>query len=133
MRPRELLVGGAIAMLLAAFGMVSLGFATAAAWLHLDGLAGPLVACLAMAGAYALAALVMALVLHRWRRSARRPAALPAGNAQVEAILRGLGASGGGQDATAFATAVGGREMAPLERLAVALVSGFLAGRNLGR
>ncbi|MFC7474887.1 hypothetical protein ACFQS7_11015 [Dankookia sp. GCM10030260] len=82
-----------------------------------------------MAGAYAFAALAAAFALHRRRRS-RRPAASPAGNAQVEAILASLGA---GQDTTAFATAFGGREMPPLERLAVALVSGFLAGRNLGR
>jgi hypothetical protein len=135
--PGQILISLAIAGLAAAFAAVSLGFATLAAWLHLDAVAGRIAACLAISGCYALAAIITTVVLLRWRaRSSRRDARDPgqASTAQLEAVLQALAAAGGGDDATAFAAALGtGRTMSPMERLVVALVSGFFAGRKLGR
>jgi hypothetical protein len=134
-RPRDALVGIAIAAIVAVFATVSVGFATVAAYLHFESTSGPVVASLVISAAYAAAATagICGLLLRR-RRPLRRDVPDQAPTAQLEAVLQSIAAANGAQDAASLASALSmGRDMSSMERLAVALVSGFFAGRKLDR
>jgi len=71
--------------------------------------------------------------LLRRRRPPRRDAPDQAPAAQFEALLQSIAAAHGAQDVASASALSMGRDMSSMERLALALVSGFFAGRKLDR
>ncbi|WP_270934602.1 hypothetical protein [Falsiroseomonas oryzae] len=137
--PRDFLIGviGAEAVMLLA--TLSLGFGTFAAYTHLSASEGPVFAAGVISAAYGMVAIMVGGALARWHaRSSRHRPAVPAPNENpnenLEALLQSLAATGTPQDQMALIAALRvGRELSPIELLALSLISGFFAGRQTGK
>ncbi|MBP0464191.1 hypothetical protein J5Y09_09730 [Roseomonas sp. PWR1] len=134
-QPRDFLmsmIGAEAVTLLAA---VSLGFGTFAAYAHLSAVEGPVFAAVVISTAYGVVAVVAGVALARWYAgsSKARPAEAPSAE-NLEALLRSLAAAGTPQDQMALIAALKvGRDLSPMELLAISLISGFFAGRTAGK
>jgi hypothetical protein len=128
-----------VAMSIALFAAISLGFGTFAAYGCLRGLLGGSVAALIICSAYGLVAVTIWAVWTARGRQARRGAApaAPAASApvgSVTSLLQSLAEGGALQDREVMAAAARlGRELSPLELLLMALIAGFIVGRKLDR
>jgi hypothetical protein len=134
-RPRDFLFGALGAEVVVLFALVSLGFGTVAAYTHLSVSEGPVFAAAVISAAYGMVAVLGAVALARWHAgsSRHRPAA-PAPPENLEALLQSLAAAGTPQDQMALIAALRmGRELSPMELLAMSLISGFFAGRTAGK
>lgn len=132
---RECLFGAATVGLAVLFAIVSLGFGTFAAYLHLRALHGGVVAALIVGAAFGIIA-VSIWVFGAVRRHGRRrhPVALaPTPSAKRETPVAPA-AAGSSQEQIVLATAMRlGRELSPMQLLALALIGGFIAGRKLDK
>jgi len=133
--PRDFLIGTIGAEVVTLFTIICLGFGTFAAYMHLSASGGPVFAATVISVAYGLVAVISGVVLARWYDRPSRPsAAAPAPPENLEALLQSLTAAGARQDQKALIAALrAGRELSPMELLAISLVSGFFAGRGTGR
>lgn len=134
-RPRDFLVtvvGTEFVLLLA---VVSLGFGTFAAYTHLVASEGTVYAALVISGSYGVVATLAAVTLWLWyARSARRRPTTPPVPEDLEALLQVLAEGGIPQDPKALIAALReARDLSSMERLALSLIGGFLAGRNVGK
>jgi hypothetical protein len=127
---RGAVVGAAVALLAA----VSLGFATFAAYACLRASEGPALAALIVGAAYGLLALaIWAIGTARRRPRPQRPTATPPPE-DIDALPRSSAAAGTEQDLLALIAALRlGRELSPMELVALALVGGLIAGKKLGK
>lgn len=137
-RLRVFLLGVVAAAVVALFAAVSLGFGTFAAYVYLRASEGRVVAALIVCAAYGLLAItIWAIVATRWRAGRlRRVAATsaPASPENVDSLLQSLAAANTPHDQLALVAAVRlGRELSPMQLLALALIGGFIAGRKLGK
>lgn len=131
-QPRDFVIGVVGVEVVTLFAAVSLGFGTFAAYTHLSASQGPVFAASVICAAYGALALIGGAALARWhtRSSRRRPPAL-APLAGLETLLQPLGTAGTTQDPMLLIAALrGGRELSPMEILAISLISGFFAGRK---
>jgi hypothetical protein len=127
----------AVALLLA----TSLGFGTFAAYSYLRGLEGDVAAALIVGAAYGLAALTIWVFWAVHRRHVRRarcaakvPALPPAPAGTVTSVLESLAAAGTPQDREVMAAAMRlGRELSPMQLLALVAIGGFIVGRKLDK
>ncbi|MCZ8147590.1 MAG: hypothetical protein O9325_07055 [Roseomonas sp.] len=133
--PRNLLIGAIGAEVVMLFAAVSLGFGTFAAYTHLSASEGPVFAAVVISAAYGVVAIISGVALARWHgRSSRSRSAASAPPENLEALLQSLAAAGAPQDQTALIAALrAGRDLAPMELLAISLISGFFAGRRAGK
>jgi hypothetical protein len=133
--PRDFLIGMIGAEAVTLLGAVSLGFGTFAAYAHLSAGQGPVFAAVMIAAAYGVVAIMGGVALARWHaRSSRAIPAEPPPPETLEAVLRSLAAAGTPQDQMALIAALKvGRDLSPMELLAISLISGFFAGRTTGR
>jgi hypothetical protein len=85
--------------------------------------------------AYAVVAVICGVALMRWHERLSRPAsATQAPPENLEALLQSLSAAGAPQDQKALIAALRvGRDLSPMELLAVSLISGFFAGRGASK
>ncbi len=134
-RPREFLVTVVGAELVVLLAVISLGFGTFAAYTHLAASEGAAFAALVISASYGVAATLGGVTLWLWHsRSARRRPATPDLPESLEPLLRSLGAGTNLQDPLALLGALReGRDLSPMELLAISLIGGFLAGRNTGK
>ncbi|WP_137128528.1 hypothetical protein [Roseomonas sp. HF4] len=133
--PRDFLIGAIGAEVVALFAAVSLGFGTFAAYTHLSASEGPVFAATVISTVYGVVAVIAGVTLARWhaRSSSPHPTASPAPET-LEALLQSLTKPGTPQDQMALIAALRvGRDVSPMELLAISLISGFFAGRNAGR
>jgi hypothetical protein len=131
-QPRNFLIGAIGAEAVTLLATVSLGFGTFAVYTHLSASEGPVFAAAMISAAYGAVAVIAGVALARWHhRSSRPPAAAPAPPENLEALLRSLAAAGTPQDQMALVAALRvGRDLSPMELLAISLIGGFLAGRK---
>jgi hypothetical protein len=128
-----------VAMSIALFAAISLGFGTFAAYGCLRGLLGGSVAALIICLAYGLVAVTIWEVWTARGRQARRGAApaapaAPAPVASVTSLLQSLAEAAAPQDREVMAAAARlGRELSPFQLLALAVIGGFIVGRKLDR
>jgi hypothetical protein len=131
-----------VAMSIALFAAISLGFGTFAAYGCLRGLLGGSVAALIICFAYGLAAVTIWVVWTARGRQARpaqrgaAPAApvAPAPVASVTSLLQSLAETAAPQDREVMAAAARlGRELSPFQLIALAVIGGFIVGRKLDR
>jgi hypothetical protein len=122
-------------------GLVSLGFATYSAFLYLRSLEGEVFAALIIAAAYGAISVVTLGISLAFRR-ADPPHAAPAPQPvpttspadAVEPLLTSLDPAADPRDRLALLAATQvGRELSPVQLVALAAVGGFLAGRKLGK
>ncbi|GGJ45378.1 hypothetical protein [Neoroseomonas lacus] len=134
-RPRDFLLGVVAAELVALMAVVSLGFATFAAYTHFAASEGPVFAALVISVSYGMVAIIAGIVLARWHaRTSHHEARAPAAPEDLELLLRSLGEAGNAQDQAALIAALRlGRDLTPMELLAVSLIGGFFAGRRAGK
>jgi hypothetical protein len=82
--------------------------------------------------AYGVVAVIAGVALARWHERSSRPT--PAASAppeNLEALLQSLTTASAPQDQNALVAALRvGRDLSPMELLAVSLISGFFAGRG---
>jgi Kef-type K+ transport system membrane component KefB len=130
----DLLLGVAVAGMVALCAVVSLGFGTFAVYIYLRASQGRVVAALILCAAYgatAIAIWAIAMARRRARRSRLAPVAPASAPVEdIDSLLRRLAAAGAEQEQLALAARLG-RELSPMQLLALALVGGFIAGRNL--
>lgn len=133
--PRDFMIGAIGAELVTLFTMICLGFGTFAAYSHLSASEGPVFAAALISVAYGVVAVISGVALMRWHERSSRPAsAAPAPPENLEALLQSLSAAGAPQDQKALITALQvGRDLSPMELLAVSLISGFFAGRGASK
>jgi hypothetical protein len=128
-----------VAMSIALFAAISLGFGTFAAYGCLRGLLGGSVAALIICLAFGLVAVTIWVVWTARGRQARRgvaPAApaAPAPVGSVTSLLQSLAEAAAPQDREVMAAAARlGRELSPFQLLALAVIGGFIVGRKLDR
>ncbi|WP_198374737.1 hypothetical protein [Neoroseomonas rubea] len=134
-QPRDFLIGMVGAEVVTLLGAVSLGFGTFAAYAHLSATQGPVFAGVVISAAYGVAAVTGGIALARWHASSSKAApAEPAPPENLEALLRSLAGAGTPQDQMALIAALKvGRDVSPMQLLAISLISGFFAGRTTGR
>lgn len=135
-QPRDFLIGMVGAEVVTLLGAVSLGFGTFAGYAHLSATQGPVFAGLVIAAAYGVVAVTGGIALARWHASSSKavPAEEPAPPENLEALLRSLAGAGTPQDQMALIAALKvGREVSPMQLLAISLISGFFAGRTTRR
>ena len=126
----------AAAMVVAAFGAVSLGFGTFAAYVYLRASEGGGGAALIVCAVYGLIAITIAATWLVRRRGGRlrRAAAASASLGTVESLLQALAAAGTPKDPLVLDAAVRlGRALSPMQLVALALIGGFIAGRKPGK
>ena len=135
-RMGDFLLGAAVAGMVALFAAVSLGFGAFAAYAYLQASQGRVVAALIVCAAFGATAItIWAVAMARRRARRSRLAAMASASASVEdlnSILRHLVAAGAQQDQLALAARLG-RELSPMQLLALALVGGFIAGKKLAK
>ena len=133
--PRDFMIGAIGAELVTLFTIICLGFGTFAAYTHLSASEGPVFAAAVISVAYGVVAVICGVALMRWHERSSRPAsAAPAPPENLEALLQSLSAAGAPQDQKALITALQvGRDLSPMELLAVSLISGFFAGRGASK
>ena len=134
----ELLLGVAAAGVVAVFAAVSLGFGTFAVYVYLRASQGRVVAALIICAVYGVTAITIWAIGAARRRARRlRLAAMAPASASLEDIdwlLQYLVAAGAQQEQLALVAAMRlGRELSPMQLLALALVGGFIAGKNLAK
>jgi len=135
-RPRDFLIGMVAAEAVALLAVVSLGFGIFAAFTHLAATQGTVHAALVISGSAAVVAAIAGFALARWQAGASPPDPPPAEPPpdSLEVLLKSLTAAGTQQDQAALISALRlGRDLTPMELLAVSLVSGFFAGRKAGK
>jgi len=135
---RDVVSGAAVAMSVALFSAISLGFGTFAAYGYLRGLRGGVVAALIVCAAYGLVAVAICVVWTVRRRQARRrrhaTAVAPVPVGPVTSLLQSLAEAGTPQDREVMAAAARlGRELSPFQLLALAVIGGFIIGRKLDK
>jgi hypothetical protein len=88
-----------------------------------------------ISAAYGVVAVICGVALMRWHeRSARSASAASAPPENLESLLQSLSAAGAPQDQKALIAALRvGRDLSPMELLAVSLISGFFAGRGASK
>ena len=129
----DFLLGAAVAGMVALFAAVSLGFGAFAIYAYLQASQGRVVAALivcAAFGAAAIAICAIAMARRRARRSRQAAKASSARAGDIDSLLRHLAAAGAQQDQLALAARLG-RELSPMQLLALALAGGFIAGKKL--
>ena len=129
----DFLLGAAVAGMVALFAAVSLGFGAFAIYAYLQASQGRVVAALivcAAFGAAAIAICAIAMARRRARRSRQAAKASSARAGDIDLLLRHLAAAGAQQDQLALAARLG-RELSPMQLLALALAGGFIAGKKL--
>ena len=133
--PRDFLIGAIGAELVTLFTIICLGFGTFAGYTHLSASEGPVFAAAVISIAYGVVAVICGVALMRWHERLSRPAsAAPAPPENLEALLQSLSAAGAPQDQKALISAMRvGRDLSPMELLAVSLISGFFAGRGASK
>ena len=134
----KLLLGVAAAGVVALFAAVSLGFGTFAVYVYLRASQGRVVAALIICAVYGVTAITIWAIGAARRRARRlRLAAMAPASASLEDIdwlLQYLVAAGAQQEQLALVAAMRlGRELSPMQLLALALVGGFIAGKNLAK
>ena len=137
-RLRDFLLGVGTAAVGALFAAVSLGFGTFAVYVYLRTSNGRVIAALIVCAAYGLLAITIWAIVGARRRARRlRLAAAesaPASWEDFDSLLRYFAAAGTPQDQLALLAAMRmGRELSPMQLLALALIGGFVAGRKLGK
>jgi hypothetical protein len=134
-RVREFLLGVVAAVVATLFAAVSLGFGTFSAYVYLCASEGRVVAALIVGAVYGLVAITIWVT--RRRTSCFRHAAAasaPATSGTSDALIQSLAAAGTPQDQLALVTAMRlGRELTPMQLLALALIGGYVAGRKIGK
>jgi len=133
--PRDFMIGAIGAELVTLFTIICLGFGTFAAYTHFSASQGPVFAAIMISATYGVVAVICGVALMRWHDRSSRPAsAAPAPPENLEALLQSLSAAGAPQDQKALITALRvGRDLSPMELLAVSLISGFFAGRGASK
>jgi hypothetical protein len=133
-QPRDFLIGAIGAELVTLFTIICLGFGTFAAYTHFSASQGPVFAATVISVVYGVVAVIAGVALMRWHESSSRPAsAAQATPENLEALLQSLAAAGAPQDQKALIAALQvGRDLSPMEVLAISLISGFFAGRGAG-
>ncbi len=129
----DFLLGAAVAGMVALFAAVSLGFGAFAIYAYLQASQGRVVAALIVCAAFGAAAIaICAIAMARWRarRSRQAAKASSARAGDIDSLLRHLAAAGAQQDQLALAARLG-RELSPMQLLALALAGGFIAGKKL--
>jgi Kef-type K+ transport system membrane component KefB len=130
----DFLLGVAVAGMVALCAVVSLGFGTFAVFIYLRASQGRIVAALILCAAYGATAITIwaiAMARRRARRSRLAPVAPASAPVEdIDSLLRHLAAAGAEHEQLALAARLG-RELSPMQLLALALVGGFIAGRNL--
>ena len=134
----KLLLGVAAAGVVGLFAAVSLGFGTFAVYVYLRASQGPVLAALIICAVYGVTAIAIWAIGAARRRARRlRLAAMASASAPVadiDSLLRHLVAAGAQQDQLALAAAMRlGRELSPMQLLALALIGGFIAGKKLAK
>jgi len=138
-RFRGLLLGVGAVAVAALLGAVALGFGTLAAYVYLRASQGVVGAALIICFAYALLAILIgagAMIRRRAERLARdaASAATPGSSENIHSFFQGLAGAGAPKDREALLAAMQiGRELTPLQLIAIALISGFIVGRKLGK
>ena len=127
-----------VALLVASFGIASLGFCTFAAYVYLSASEGRAAAALNIGTVYGLSSVVILTMGLTRRRAGRLPRATalpaPASTGAIDSLLLALTASDAPPDQTALSSALRlGRELSPMQLLALALIGGFIAGRKIGK
>jgi len=136
---RDVVPAIVVAVSVALLSAISLGFGTFAAYGYLRGLLGGVVAALIVCAAYGLVAITIWVVWTvRRRRAARRvrcaAAAAPAPVGPVTSLLEALAEAGTPEDREVMAAAARlGRELSPVQLLALAVIGGFIVGRKLDK
>ncbi len=134
----DFLLGVGAAAVVALFAAVSMGFGTFAVYVYLRASQGRVVAALIICAVYGLTAItIWAIGVARRRARRLRLAAMASASASLEdidSLLQYLVAAGAQQDQLALVAAMRlGRELSPMQLLALALIGGFIAGRNLAK
>ena len=134
----DFLLGVAAAGVVGLFAAVSLGFGTFAVYVYLRASQGRVLAALIICAAYGATAIaIWAIGMARRRARRLRLAAMASASAPVadiDSLLRHLVAAGAQQDQLALAAAMRlGRELSPMQLLALALIGGFIAGKKLAK
>lgn len=135
-RLRDIAFGAVAAASVALLFAISLGFGVAAAYGHLRGELGGVVAALIICAVFGLAAIMIAVIWAVRRRKARqtRRAAVPASAGSVASLLQSLTEIGAAPDREIMAAALRlGREISPMRLIALAMVGGFIVGRKRGK
>ena len=131
-QPRDFLIATIAAEVVTLFTIICLGFATFAAYMHLSVSEGPVFAAVVISVAYGVVAVIAGVALARWHERSSRPT--PAASAppeNLEALLQSLTTASAPQDQNALIAALRvGRDLSPMELLAISLISGFFAGRG---
>jgi len=133
--PRDFMIGAIGAEVVTLFTIICLGFGTFAAYMHLSASQGVVFAAAMISVAYGVVAVICGVALMRWHGRSSRPAsAAPAPPENLEALLESLSAAGAPQDQKALIAALRvGRDLSPMELLAISLISGFFAGRGTSK
>ncbi len=129
----DFLLAAAAAGMVALFAAVSLGFGTLAVYAYLRASQGRVVAALIICAAYGATAITIWAIGMARRRARRLRLAAMASSAPVadiDALLQQLLAAGAQQEQLTLAARLG-RELSPMQLLALALIGGFIAGRKL--
>jgi hypothetical protein len=131
-QPRDFLIATIAAEVVTLFTIICLGFATFAAYMHFSASQGPVFAAIMISATYGVVAVICGVALMRWHERSSRPAsAAPTPPENLEALLQSLSAAGAPQDQNALIAALRvGRDLSPMELLAISLISGFFAGRG---
>jgi len=131
-QPRDFLIATIAAEVVTLFTIICLGFATFAVYMHLSASEGPVFAAIMISATYGVVAVICGVALMRWHERSSRPAsAAPTPPENLEALLQSLSAAGAPQDQNALIAALRvGRDLSPMELLAISLISGFFAGRG---
>jgi len=133
--PRDFMIGAIGAELVTLFTVICLGFGTFAAYTLFSASEGPVFAAIMISATYGVVAVICGVALMRWHDRSSRPAsAAPAPPENLEALLQSLSAAGAPQDQKTLIAALRvGRDLSPMELLAVSLISGFFAGRGASK
>lgn len=138
-RVRDFSLGVGAVAVVALLGAVALGFGTLAAYVYFRASQGVVGAALIICFAYALLAILIgaaAMICRRAERLARgaASASTPASSENIHSFFQGLAGAGApkGREALLAAMQIG-RELTPLQLIAIALISGFIVGRKLGK
>jgi hypothetical protein len=137
-RLHNVLLSAAALALAAVFAVISLGFGVLAAYVHLSAMEGRGIAALIVCGATGLLAITI-LTLWAWSRGdfrLRRAAAVspPPSSSKLDPLQQTFGATGDAQEQLAEIALVRmGRNLSPMQFVALGLIGGFFVGRRLGK
>ena len=135
-RFRNVVLCGVAAATVALLAAVSLGFGTFAAYAYIRASQGSVVAAVILCAAYGLLAITILAtwMVRRHASRSRRTGAAPASPENINSFLQSLAAAETSKDRLALVAAMQfGRELSPMQMLALALIAGVIAGRKLGK